>query len=435
MTMGPGPGEAGGVSALGNPQKPHFFFASLIVFCGLSFSSAMGSGYQIAFFGCCFSYAAFRPIRVHKSIMYLSLLCASNSIIVGYWSGQSIDLFIGVLRPIIEGYLIAVVLKRACKVRSFGDICKVLVGYVLIEFLVACLMVASPEIRDTLMGYWYRSDIYQDRRLLYALAFRGYGVSQNHLYGFPLAMGIISVLLVVAGKIEKVRFWKISYNLTALCALLLVALNARIGLISILICYLLGSTFFFDRYYAKQFILAAGVVISALVMAQSYLGDTFVKIYEWQQDGILQFFDSGRTGDNTTAGALKNMFILPVTGTAWIIGEGRICQPGESCYSDIGWIRLLQSGGLLVLIPFSGLCIAVLRRSFGGKYSGYLYSDSQEMNGARNVIFWTLVLTYFLATIKGDAFLANEFSILCIMLGMLAEPMADNVGDGGGRLR
>jgi hypothetical protein len=141
---------------------------------------------------------------------------------------------------------------------------------------------------------------------------------------------------------------------------------------------------------------------------------------------VRQFSSRDVAADSTTLIDLERMLIWPSTWYAWLIGEGRVCQPGDVCYSDIGWIRLLQAGGVVVLVAVVALYAGVIRSAFSGRlWSGAGLMATDE-NSQRHLT-WIFALTFVAATIKGESFGSNEYSRLLMSIGCLAQ-MVDTRG-------
>jgi hypothetical protein len=398
-----------------------YVVASVVLFLGLSVANAFGSWMQVVFYGCCLAVVVGSRHRVPVADLVLAFGCGMLALLASFRAEPSVAPFVKFTRPFVEGYLLAFVLYRTCRIRTFRSLMIVLGGYVLIEFISVCVMVVIPDIRSELLDLWYSDDTYQQETFLYALIFRGYGVSRHHLYGLPLAMGTVSAMLLVAGSLRSPGRWRTYFMAAAFCGLPVVLLNARIGLIPVVLCYVLGTSVFFNRYYFKHLAVLVFVLLPALfLLAQSYLGDTLDIVFEWQLEGMKQFLDPSAAADSTTVSDLSGMVILPASWSSWLIGDGRVCLPGEACYTDIGWLRLLQEGGLVLLSAVVALYLrAILSACRWLSFAGFT-NCNRSIVSTRHLLFCVLVATFVAATIKGDSFGANEYSRLIMLLGVLS---------------
>jgi hypothetical protein len=285
-------------------------------------------------------------------------------------------------------------------------------------------MASLPELRFALLDQWYGDSSYDGKAFQEALLFRGFGVSKHHLYGFPLALGIVAVLLMVGASLETrlSRRWLLT-SAAAGCALLILP-NARVGLVPLLICYALGISLFFRFYYLRQILILAGLGVPLLlVLVRLYLGDPGEALLDWMTEGVMQFIDPSQAADVTTVSDLGEMVKFSLEPLAWLIGDGRICQPGEGCYSDIGWIRLLQEGGLLLAVPVALLYLSVMLQIHTGLRRLGMNRQLRRERSSSDLLLWVMLLTFVLATIKGEAYAANDYSRLLIALAVLVQQL------------
>jgi hypothetical protein len=160
-----------------------------------------------------------------------------------------------------------------------------------------------------------------------------------------------------------------------------------------------------------------------LLIVRLYLGDAGELLIDWMHEGVMQFIDPSQAADVTTVSDLWAMVILPADPLAWLIGDGRICQPGESCYSDIGWIRLMQEGGLLLAFSLALLYFGVMLKIHVGLRRFGLNRPVRRVRSSRNLLLWVLLVTFVLAMIKGDAYAPNDYSRLLMMMAVLVHQL------------
>lgn len=399
---------------------PHEGMAALALFVGLSAANAMGGLLQLAFFGLCLGVLLLHRHRVPLALMGGVVLCGMIATLTSVRDELGMAPLLRFVRPFVEGYLLAILLYHGCRIRTLKSLLVVLAGYVLIELFCALAMAALPELRSALLDQWYGDDSYDGQAFQAALLFRGFGVSRHHMFGFPLALGVVGALLLVGASLEArlPRRWLLTAA-AAGCALLILP-NARVGLVPLLICYALGISLFFRFYYLRQILVLAVLGVPLLLLlVRLYLGDAGEALIDWMLEGVMQFIDPNQAADATTVSDLSAMVILPVEPLAWLIGDGRICQPGEGCYSDIGWIRLLQEGGLLLAVPVALLYLGVMLKIHAGLHRFGMNRPVRQERSSRDTLLWVLLLTFALATIKGEAYAPNDYSRLLMMLAVL----------------
>ena len=160
-----------------------------------------------------------------------------------------------------------------------------------------------------------------------------------------------------------------------------------------------------------------------MVLVRLYLGDAGEALIDWMLEGVMQFIDPSQAADVTTVSDLQAMVFLPVEPIAWLIGDGRICQPSEVCNSDIGWIRMLQEGGLLLAVSVALLYLGVILKIHVGLRRLGMNRPVRRANSSRHLLLWVLLLTFVLATIKGEAYAPNDYSRLMMMLAVLVHQL------------
>lgn len=412
------------VAKASKESTPRWVYAALAIFVGISAANAMGGLPQLVFLCLCLGVMLLRRHQVPLGLMGGVVLCG----MIAMFSSLRVDLSIAPLlrfvRPFVEGYLLAILLYYVCRIRTLSSLMAVLAAYVFVELICAMAMASLPELRSALLDQWYGDGSYDGQAFQAALLFRGFGVSRHHLFGFPLALGVVGVLLLVGASLEPrlLRRWLLTAA-AAGCALLILS-NARVGLVPLLICYALGISLFFRFYYLRHILVLASLGIPLLLLlVRHYLGDAGELLIEWMREGVMQFIEPSQAADVTTVSDLEVMVILPAEPLAWLIGDGRICQPGESCYSDIGWIRLLQEGGLLLAVPVALLYLGVMLKIHAGLHRFGMNRPVRQERSSRDLLMWVLLLTFVMATIKGEAYAPNDYSRLLMMLAVLVHQL------------
>jgi hypothetical protein len=403
---------------------PRLVSAALAIFVGVSAANAMGGLLQLVFLCLCVGVMLLRRHYIPIGLMGGVVLCG----MIATFSSLRVDLSIAPLlrfvRPFVEGYLLAIFLYHGCRIRTLGTLMAALAGYVLVELICALVMVSFPELRSALLDQWYGDGSYDGQAFEVALLFRGFGVSKHHLFGFPLAMGVVGVLLLVGARHETRLFRQWLLTAAAAGCALLILPNARVGLVPLMIFYVLGISIFFRIYHLRQILILACLGVPLLlVMVRQYLGDSGEVLVDWLLEGVMQFLDPSAAGDVTTLSDLNSMVILPAEPLAWMVGNGRICQPGEDCYSDIGWIRLLQEGGLLLAVPVAMLHLEVMLKIHKGLSQLGINHPIRLASSTRYLLLWVLLVTFLLATIKGESYAPNDYSRLVMMLAVLVHQL------------
>lgn len=408
-------------------EQAHVALASLALFVGLSAANAMGGVLQLAFFTLCLGVLLLHRHPLPLGLLGGAILCGAIATLSSLQAEFSITPLLRFVRPFVEGYMLAIFLHRACNIRTLESLLAAMAGYVFIQLIGAAVMVALPDVRLSMIDLWYGDESYDGQALRTALLFRGFGVSRHFLFGLPLALGTISALLLVGASLERRPLRRRVLIGFAFACMFLILPNARIGLVPILTCYALGISLFFRFFYLRQLLVMLSIGLPLLLLIQMYMGSAGELLLAWMLEGVTQFTDPTQASDSTTISDLSNMIILPANLLAWIIGDGRICQPGDVCYSDIGWIRLLQEGGILLAIPVVLLYFSLVFKIYVGLHQIALNQSRQLVHSSLNLLLWILLLTFLLATIKGEGYAPNDYSRLLITLAILVSQLRQEI--------
>lgn len=419
------------------PRGERILAGVIVTSVGLSVANAAGRiGYGL-FLAVCVALSVRGPrgllLRPLVRPLALALFAGALGVLASLQATPSLAPLTAFARPVLEGYLVATTLYCACRIRSLSALVRILAGYLALELAAAALMVAMPSLRLQLLDTWYSDESYQIATVQAALLFRGFGISRHHLYGLPLALGTAAALVLVHAEPdarERSRRWAPAI---AILVIPVVAVNARIGLVPVLLTYALGVTVFFRARFLRQLLVVLpATIVAVFVAARAFLGDALDVVLTWLLEGVLQFTNPDAAADSTTVTDLRAMVVLPRTFLAWTVGEGRICEPGEYCYSDIGWIRLLQQGGLALTTVVAIVYWTAVRRTFSDDAFREEQDSPSTDRESRRLLSWILIGTFLAASVKGDAFGVNDYSRLVMLLFFLARLTSRSGGRASG---
>jgi len=327
-----------------------------------------------------------------------------------------------VLRPCIEGFLVAHVLYKWCRIRDFRSCVVVLGGFAALQFAAALAMALEPAWRAAFIESVYADESYQNPEFVGALLFRGYGISRHHLFGLPLALGLSAAMLMIVASLERPRLARWLMGASAIAALVVLTVNARIGFVPVLVCYIAGATIAFNRFHPRHAMAVALVVVLPVAsFGAVWLGDDFEAVATWLAAGVDQF-GGADSDDANTLSDLRSMLVFAPGALELLVGTGRACSTDESCYSDIGFIRALQGGGLILLALVVYLYTR-LNRHIVRFFRATVGLGGVARRRAATLLGLVLHLTFFAAMVKGEAFGASDYSRLVAVLaglGLLA---------------
>ena len=400
------------------PANPRYAAGAVTAFVGLSAANVLPPLAQAALYAVGLVAVFQSRFRIPLP-MTVALLVAGGYVVASRLAlGIELDGALRLWRPCVEGYLLAHVLHTWCRIRNFRSAALVLGGAIAIQFVVAASMAMFPAARLAAIEGIYADESYANAQFTAALIFRGYGISRHHLYGFALACGLSAALLLVAATMERAGVRRTVLASLAVAGLLLVAVNARIGFVPLVVCYLAGATFLFHRFYPKHLLAVAVLLLAPLVVLGSiYFGDDFDTVWSWLGAGVMQFGESDPSESNTLSD-LRAMLVFSSDTLERVVGAGRACGVDEACYSDIGFVRALQEGGVVYLLLVLGLywqlnqhIVRLFRRSVG--------VQGPARRRAATLLAVVVHATFVAAMIKGEAFGANDYSRLVATLGCL----------------
>ncbi len=388
--------------------RPRLNAAIAIAVVGVSLANAAGGFLQMLFYLVCLLSWLVSPRPLPKLDTALLSIGVIYLAAVKVLSELPLDfLYMGaIIRPFIEGYLIASLLFNYCRINTLNLFASVLAGYIAFQVLFAVAMFIYPTMRDSVIEYIYRDESYGFSAFASAMTFRGFGISAHHLFGFSLAVGVASTIVALR-SLEDSNLRHLAFFGLVVLGGVLTLINARIGAVPLLVTYVLGVSMFFNWRFFFQLIGISFIVVPILVYSGAiYFGEYLNFIIDWILAGAS--FEEGSSGHY-----LAEMLFLPENFFGVLFGTGSICSPDDSCYSDSGWVRLIFEGGLIYTALVTLLFAAIHQRIFEfARYSGHSRSQA---------LFLVLILgiTFVAATVKGAAYMSNDYSRLLVTLGYL----------------
>ena len=281
-----------------------------------------------------------------------------------------------------------------------------------IQFIAVIAMIISPGLRDMWLFSIQKTDAFSFDDSLTLI--RGYGISSNYLFDFPVFNGFLTLLVLAEIFFKRIALSK--GFVLIIIAIVPIFLNARIGLLVpiIFLIYILLSNFEPRKLFI--FIILSGMVIGLIdfIEKNDYFWETsLMQNYEWLSEGFynhIAIFDGGQL-HGTTLGNLLESIYIPQTFFGILAGEGRyiFANPSESITSDIGYIQQLFFGGLIyVTWANSSIWIFLIMLSIKTKDAMY------------KTVFITSAIAFSLVHFKGNIFSVNEFTKGVFLVSFIA---------------
>lgn len=376
-------------------ERLNYFLASIVFIIGISGANVYGLMleaifYSILLFLGLLYWRKFSGLLTLSLFLLLNLIFLVNPFYRDFEEVYSLYLIL----PIIEGYILAIFLFHVLKMKSVNALKKVLYFYLFFQAVVVVIFMLVPELRNNYIDWVYIDENQMGDAFWYALSYRGYGISRHYLFGFPLAVAFMGIILYLLEDSIVKKF------LLVIITSFICVLNARtpifIFLFSIAFFELLLMRFLNLKYLFK-FFMALAILSVALF--------TILTVYpnEWITNSFSIFYDISK---NETVIDLISMIHYPKEAYALLFGYGiKLVQFNSEVYSDIGYIRALYLGGagfLIVLLLGFTIISSEISKSFCKK----------------NYIVGSIVVIMFLfaSLIKGESYILSDISRLIYFL-------------------
>lgn len=246
------------------------------------------------------------------------------------------------------------------------------------------------------------------------LVSRGYGLAKNHLFAFPFSQGLIAVIGLYISIKTKSFLWLFISLLIAVTAFI----NARIGLLPIILFFVSYFTLYFVlrlltfqlsfKLLIKVLIVGLfGYLLAYQLLNTKELEDNFEKLTETSIATYELLFENKKTSTYEDLFS-SDFWKMPHTTREWILGGSF-----DSLNSDVGYIRNLHYGGLSYIIIFYFCMIVLVIKIL--KVIGF----QNDKSISKSILIITIMISLFVAEIKGNIFSINETMRLIILLWII----------------
>ena len=300
---------------------------------------------------------------------------------------------------------------------NFYNFITFIINIGLIQFILVILTVIFPDFREWALSTARQEDILSISNDEFG-GLRSFGLASGYTSTFPMFMGVCSLLsfyLFIFN--EKIKL-KILYFLASIAFLFCVVVNARIGLIPMLIWFLFSPIFFIFniRKTGKTFLFL--LLLLLFVMSFSFITLLNSSYFERLRMGIEDVSNllNGQTSGNFEV--LSYMWFFPNNLIDFFFGSGVDVFGLYSKGSDIGLIRDFYMYGLLNIIITTVILIYSSRPLFDifSKYFGFLLS-------------LTFIFSFFIFYLKGLIYSSNEIMNLFFLLLIFCSLYRINTAD------
>lgn len=364
-----------------------------------------------------FIYCLKRKVFLQCSIGFLFLFIYTA--LIDYTALSSINVNFGLLnstaifRTYFDVFLISIalyILFRAAGKSSPNDLIHAFLWISFLQFLFTFSMMSSPAFRD-----FININVLLPNKIIDSLhyQYRLFGFSSEQLFAFPLFNGLtLCAAIWLSHKRSPV------YLAFAFFSLLPIIVNARVGLISVpaflisfVIIHCRKILLLRTKFLLKTLFLTSLVFLLSAFIFYLSSGLFSDRMLAWIVDGALEVFGlsssyDGVINDSTTLGnLLTSHLFLPKSLGYLLLGDSSNYDPA----TDIGYVKMIFSGGLIYFISYFFLVIWFL-------FNAIFRSKDYLVQGVLTSGFIMLIV----ANIKGLVFTSNGFLkamfLLCIFV-------------------
>jgi len=264
-----------------------------------------------------------------------------------------------------------------------------------IAALISILGFVMPE-----LGLYFKYNLQKYDEFLWRYQeHRGFGIADELLFSFAIVQGIILIIILYTSKntlMNILYFILITFS---------IILNARIGLISLaflpfilfrgksLVKYIIGALLVFSIFYSTGlFNLIIENIRGPLEFASSFFIQT------------SNFLSGSKTNEfNTYDTLFGRMAVLPDTWYELIFGSGKNIFMDASKSTDVGYLLMLNFGGLIYMSIFALLAFFIFYRLI-------------KSNTIYPLISYLIIFIFIFANIKGLFFAPKPGMKLIILL-------------------
>lgn len=257
---------------------------------------------------------------------------------------------------------------------SFHCFFKFLINVGVVQLFFVFMTLLSPDVREFILVASRFDDLWSISNDYGGL--RSYGLANGYTATFPMLMGIYALISI--SMVNKASLLELKYYLYIILFFLFVfsvMLNARIGLVPVIVFYVI--TLFSMAYFLKVFVfgiqcfLFAGFAFLILL----YFGldlEMYTTRFIWGVEEVVSLFSGEKVG---TFIALEEMLHFPKDTMTFFFGSGLTVFGDQDSFpisSDIGFVRDIYMFGflnttLLVMVVFylTGPLRNLLKLNFG----------------------------------------------------------------------
>lgn len=268
---------------------------------------------------------------------------------------------------------------------------KILLNILLFQILISIIMFFNNDLKLLIIHIMTNYDPNNPGMLDHLYQNRGYGLGYSYLSWFPFSIAIIFIYLIYADFIKN----NFEISIILLSVLLIIFINARIGVVPLLVGLPVYAIVYREKSFSIMTILLALAFAFYLALISISFDNVFIEKIEFFQkwvleDGFASFFsDDG----SKLLKDLSNLEILEKFNFIdYIFGKGIILNPEYEEYNDIGYLQILFNGGIILSFSLYLFFYLIIYN---------LYNGVKQIKFDRSLLYF-LPAVFYLALLIGN---------------------------------
>ncbi len=211
----------------------------------------------------------------------------------------------------------------------------------IIACVITVVLIVMPDLNASVREM---SSLADDERLRDILTYRGFGIADDLLFTYPIALSVGACICMQYARRNKLYYAFIIFFFFG------IFFNARIGMVPILI-YIL-YIIVIEHKFSLLVQLSLVVLLLVLFFMQTDLFEEHANTIEWIAEGFMEisnFLSGEQSSEVSTFDALSEMIVVPDSAIGVLFGTGRSVYL-ERNNSDIGYIIQLNYGGIVFVL-------------------------------------------------------------------------------------
>lgn len=294
---------------------------------------------------------------------------------------------------LLESTFIPIFLINKLFIKYKLSLLNVLIPISLTAAFISLFLLVNPSLNEFILGGVIEIP-YENN---YGTWERCFGIAEGLTNSYGVIQGIFASICLLKGR----TCYK--YYFAALIIGISVIINARTGMIPIIITFLYISFVNFKKLQIKYFVIL-GVFVLLLSSILGKYGEDYIETIKYASSfftSSFDFFIKGETGDDYYS-ALDRFIHFPDSVFGVVFGEGVTMFGDKNTSSDIGYVNQIYTGGIVYL-----LCLLVLQCT--------IYKKLLKRYKDRFFIF-LLFATALIINFKGITFCISESFTRFVML-------------------